>query len=766
MASIGSLPFLVEANADTTVLMLHTKNNNHHNRHHHYHHGALKFPAKFGTLSGSSVSENSRGRGLGRGRVQHRCGRRIIRAVGKSNGKSEDNDESEDEALQATIEKSKKVLAMQRELLQQITERKKLVSSIDNDTIPESEGYGSNDESVSNPSKQPKTSIGRGDAVENQNGGVNLNNYAHSSEEEIIDSPTREMASSSLQFNEQLENKRYETIKPDTLPAFLMNPEISTPLEIEQNVVNDSSSEVVTDEAENAEHEGEKLPPLAGANVMNVIIVAVECAPWSKTDSHLNLPGGLGDVAGSLPKALARRGHRVMVVAPRYGNYAEGQDTGIRRRYKVDGQDMEVLYFQAYIDGVDFVFIDSPILRHIENNIYGGNRVDILKRMVLFCKAAVEVPWYVPCGGVCYGDGNLAFIANDWHTALLPVYLKAYYRDHGLMQYTRSVLVIHNIAHQGRGPVDDFRYVDLPEHYLDLFRLYDPVGGEHFNIFAAGLKAADRVVTVSHGYAWEVKTSEGGWGLHNIINESDWKLRGIVNGIDTKDWNPKFDVHLTSDGYANYSLETLHSGKRQCKAALQKELGLPVREEVPILAFIGRLDHQKGVDIIAEAIPWLVSQDVQLIMLGTGRPDLEELLRQFESQHHDKIRGWVGFSVKMAHRITAGSDVLLMPSRFEPCGLNQLYAMSYGTIPVVHAVGGLRDTVQPFDPFSESGLGWTFDSAETHKLIHALGNCLLTYREYKKSWEGLQRRGMMQDLSWDNAAQQYEEVLVAAKYQW
>ncbi|XP_061355119.1 granule-bound starch synthase 2, chloroplastic/amyloplastic [Gastrolobium bilobum] len=775
MASMGSLPFLMETNADNTLLLLHTR--------------SFKFSPKFSTVS-ASLFEHSGTRGLDRGRLNHRCrkgllclwGNKRIRAIGKSFGKSEDKDESE-EMLQATIEKSKKVLALQRELLQQIAERKKLISSINSDSIPESEGnmisYERSDKSLSSDSNPQKDSVSGRDAVENQNSNIVLRNYVDSNEEEILDvssagidrgldegeeeddnfSPA-EAASSKLYFNEQLKYKRYEPIMPDTLPNYLANSNETSSVKVGNlEGVRESSLKEVTDEVDNVESEGDKSPPLAGVNIINIILVATECTPWSKT-------GGLGDVAGSLPKALARRGHRVMVVVPRYGNYAEPQDTGVRKRYKVDGQDMEVMYFQAYIDGVDFVFIESPIFRHLQHNIYGGNRVDILKRMVLFCKAAAEVPWHVPCGGVCYGDGNLVFIANDWHTALLPVYLKAYYRDNGLMTFTRSVLVIHNIAHQGRGPVDDFNYVDLPEHYIDLFKLYDPIGGDHFNIFAAGLKAADRIVTVSHGYAWELKTSEGGWGLHGIISENDWKFRGIVNGIDTKDWSPQFDVHLKSDGYTNYTLETMQSGKSQCKQALQKELGLPIREDVPLIAFIGRLDQQKGVDLIAEAIPWMMGQDVQLIMLGTGRPDLEQMLRQFECQHHDKIRGWVGFSVKMAHRITAGSDILLMPSRFEPCGLNQLYAMNYGTVPVVHAVGGLRDTVQPFNPFDESGLGWTFDSAEAHKLIHALGNCLLTYREYKKSWEGLQQRGMTQDLSWDNAAQQYEEVLLAAKFQW
>ncbi|CAN6280000.1 unnamed protein product [Urochloa humidicola] len=499
--------------------------------------------------------------------------------------------------------------------------------------------------------------------------------------------------------------------------------------------------------------------PLAGLNVMNVVVVASECAPFCKT-------GGLGDVVGALPKALARRGHRVMVVIPRYGEYAEARDLGVRRRYRVAGQDSEVTYFHSYIDGVDFVFIEAPPFRHRHNNIYGGERMDVLKRMILFCKAAVEVPWYAPCGGTVYGDGNLVFIANDWHTALLPIYLKAYYRDNGLMQYARSILVIHNIAHQGRGPVDDFLTFDLPEHYIDHFKLYDPVGGDHSNVFAAGLKMADRVVTVSSGYLWELKTSEGGWGLHDIINQNEWKLQGIVNGIDTREWNPAVDVHLHSDGYTNYTFETLDTGKRQCKEALQRQLGLEVRDDVPLIGFIGRLDHQKGVDIIADAIHWIAGQDVQLVMLGTGRPDLEELLRRCEAEHGGKVRAWVGFSVPMAHRITAGADVLLMPSRFEPCGLNQLYAMAYGTVPVVHAVGGLRDTVAPFDPFADAGLGWTFDRAEANRMIDALGHCLNTYRNYKESWKGLQARGMAQDLSWDHAAKLYEDVLVKAKYQW
>ncbi|CAK0787417.1 Soluble starch synthase 2-3, chloroplastic/amyloplastic [Coccomyxa viridis] len=499
--------------------------------------------------------------------------------------------------------------------------------------------------------------------------------------------------------------------------------------------------------------------PLAGQNVMNVILVGAECAPWSKT-------GGLGDVMGALPKALARRGHRVMVVVPRYSNYEEGWETGVRARFRVMGSDTEVGYFHGYLDGVDYVFIDHACFQGRQGDIYGGDRQSIQFRCATLCKAALEAPWLVPCGGAPYGDNNLVFIANDWHTALLPVYLQAHYRDHDQMTFARSVLVIHNIAHQGRGPMAELAPMEVPPRYAELFRLDDPIGGEHMNIFKAGLACATRIVAVSHGYAWECQTQEGGWGLDGCLREHSWKLRGIVNGIDYSEWSPENDPHLRSDGYRNYGQHDLAQGKDECKRALQRELGLPENSDIPVLAFIGRLDEQKGVDLIRESFDWLMGEGVQLVLLGSGRADLENSLREMEAGRHQQCRGWVGFNVRLAHRITAGADLLLMPSRFEPCGLNQLYAMAYGTVPIVHAVGGLRDTVQQFSPYDNTGTGWTFEWADGGNFRDAMGNAIYTYRQFRESFRGVQLRGMQQDLSWDKAAEQYEQVLIDAKYQW
>jgi starch synthase len=302
--------------------------------------------------------------------------------------------------------------------------------------------------------------------------------------------------------------------------------------------------------------------------------------------------------------------------------------------------------------------------------------------------------------------------------------------------------------------------------YREQMRLYDPIGGEHMNVMKAGIINSHRVVAVSDGYAWECQTQEGGWGLDGVVRESAFKLRGIVNGIDYGEWSPAADAFLTTDGYTQYTIDNLEEGKRQCKLALQKELGLPQDPDVPLFGFIGRLDYQKGVDLIRDSADWIVGQGAQLVLLGSGRADLEGDLRALEARHRDRARGWVGFSAAMAHRITAGADMLLMPSRFEPCGLNQLYAMAYGTPPIVHAVGGLRDTVRPYNPTENAGTGWTFERAEADLLRGAVHNALVTYRDHKPAFYALARRGMEQDLSWDHAASVYEETLVAAKYTW
>jgi len=262
--------------------------------------------------------------------------------------------------------------------------------------------------------------------------------------------------------------------------------------------------------------------PPAGENVMNLVFVASECAPWSKT-------GGLGDVMAALPKALARRGHRVMAVAPRYAEYAEGWETGVRLDLTVFNTTVQVGFFHGFIDGVDWVFVDHPAYHHRSGGeIYGGDRTEVAFRCALLSKAAIEAARCVPCGGIPYGEDNLCFIANDWHAALVPVYLQDHYREHGQFNYARAILVIHNLAHQGRGPPGDADLYGVGGPLRGEFAMDDPVGGKHSNIMRAGIVAASRVVAVSHGYAWECQTMEGGWGLDGVLREASWKFRGIV----------------------------------------------------------------------------------------------------------------------------------------------------------------------------------------------------------------------------------------------
>ncbi|KAL8550850.1 hypothetical protein ACS0TY_000073 [Phlomoides rotata] len=498
----------------------------------------------------------------------------------------------------------------------------------------------------------------------------------------------------------------------------------------------------------------------------NVIFATAEAAPYSKT-------GGLGDVCGSLPIALAKRGHRVMVVSPRYmtgglsdKKFVNAVELETRAKIFCSGGVQEVGFFHEYRAGVDWVFVDHPSYQR-SGTPYGdtyGAFGDNQFRFTLLCHAACEAPLVLPLGGFTYGEKCL-FIANDWHAGLVPVLLPAKYRPHGVYKDARSIIVIHNLAHQGVEPAITYRNFGLPAGWYKALEWVFPTWarthaldpGEAVNVLKAAIVTADRIVTVSEGYSWEITTPEGGNGLQELLISRKSVLTGITNGIDLDEWDPSTDEHIA----APYSVEDL-SGKVKCKMALQKELGLPVRPDCPLIGFIGRLDYQKGVDILLSAIPDLMLDDVQCIMLGSGEKQYEDWMRHLESVYKDKYRGWVGFNVPISHKITAGCDILVMPSRFEPCGLNQLYAMKYGTIPVVHGTGGLRDTVKDFNPYanegSGEGTGWTFSPLSNDSLVAAVRLAIKTYREHSPSWEGLMKRGMERDSTWDKAATQYEQV--------
>ncbi len=476
---------------------------------------------------------------------------------------------------------------------------------------------------------------------------------------------------------------------------------------------------------------------------MNIAIVAAEVAPWSKT-------GGLGDVCGALPKALAALGHRVMTIAPRYKEYPDAWDTSVRALVFLFGQHHQVAFFHTKVEGVHHVFVDHPCFHR--GGIYGdasGAYGDNLFRFALLSRAAIEAAANVPLDGVPMGE-DLVFHVNDWHTGLLPLYLEAVYRPAGRFPGAGTVLGVHNAGHHGSVPAHEFAGLDISARW---WPAADFDG--RLNPLKAGATLARKIVAVSPNYAREI-TGPLGFGLEGVFASRGADLLGILNGVDDT-WRPEADIHIAQ----HFSAEDL-TGKAACKAALQLELGLPVRADVPILGVVARLDHQKGIDLVEAAAPWLLRHDVQLVLLGSGSAALESFFRHAEHTWPDKARGWVGFNEGLAHRIEAGSDLFLMPSRFEPCGLNQMYSLRYGTVPVVHATGGLADTVETFDPLANRGTGWAFKSFTVEAFVEALGWALYTWRNHPSAWKEIQLRGMTQDFSWERSALEYVKVYEAS----
>lgn len=484
---------------------------------------------------------------------------------------------------------------------------------------------------------------------------------------------------------------------------------------------------------------------------MQIVAVSSEVAPFSRT-------GGLGYATAEIAAALARRGHTVATVSPRYGTLdpaaVGAEDTGIVLDLELAGTTHPVRVLRVVDDdGVHHLLLEHPVYGD-RDGIYAdehGAFGDEHFRFALLCRAAIAAVDRVRIAGASFGD-ELVLHAHDWQAALVPVYL----REDG--RGLPTVLTVHNLQHQGRFPGDRFADLGLSGGW------FAPGGVEYHgdvNLLKAGLLHAHQVTTVSPSFAEEIRTPEGGFGLDGVLRGRAADLTGILNGIDTQVWDPSADPHLP----AHYDASDLE-GKTRCKGALQAEMGLAVDARVPLVASVGRLDPQKGVDLLLESIPWLAGeQGCQVVVLGSAGPahrHYEDALRDLEARYPRHVRAWIGYSEPLAHLIEAGADLFCMPSAFEPCGLNQMYSQRYGTPPVVRAVGGLVDSVDPATRDGSAGTGWLFQRYEGQALRDALWVALDCLRDRPEAFAAIQRRGMGRDFSWDASVIEYEAVFEAA----
>lgn len=468
---------------------------------------------------------------------------------------------------------------------------------------------------------------------------------------------------------------------------------------------------------------------------MKVLFASAECAPFFKT-------GGLGDVIGALPKELAKKDVEVAVVLPLHktmpAKYRERCEHVTSFSVDVGWRNQFCGIERLQMDNVTYYFIDN-LYYFNRDNLYGfyddGERFAFFQLALIEMMEAVD---YVP---------DIMHL-NDFHTAMVPFLLKEKYHWIEAYQSIRTVLTIHNIEFQGQYH---------PEVLSDLFGVGDrryQDGTIRFrkdiNFLKAGIIYADRVNAVSHSYAKEIQTSEFGNGLEAILRQEQGKLSGIVNGIDYEINNPESDSALS----ANYSLEDI-KGKKNCKKALQEIVGLPVREDVPVIAVVSRLTHQKGFQLVLEELENLLQYDVQFVLLGTGDQAFEHQLHLISEWYPNKCAVKIMFDVTLAQQIYAGADIFLMPSKFEPCGLSQLISMRYGTLPVVHEIGGLKDTVASYNPIEKTGTGFGFSLFTPYYMMEALKKAIHVYQEEQDVWKKLMQTAMSQDFSWETSSGQY-----------
>ena len=472
---------------------------------------------------------------------------------------------------------------------------------------------------------------------------------------------------------------------------------------------------------------------------MRILMVASEAIPFAKT-------GGLADVLGALPAALARLGHAVDVVIPRYRGIAVGEPLG-RITVSMAGQQLDTTVAFYEVRGVRNLFIDQPHYFDRES-LYGtssGDYPDNAERFGFFCRAALE--WAAAAGqryDVIHG--------HDWQAGLVPVMLARVFRTDPTLGGTPTVFTIHNIAYQGSFPPETLPAIGLGS---DLMRVDALEFWGRVSYLKGGLTFSRIITTVSPGYAQEIQTPAFGFGLDGVLRHRSGDLVGILNGIDYDQWDPERDPHLP-EPYSASNLE----GKGAAKRAVLETYGIPVSEATmarPLVGMISRMVDQKGFDLVAGIADALPHLDATIVVLGTGERRYEDMWRGLSVRHPDRIGARIGFDEGLAHRIEGGADLFLMPSRFEPCGLNQMYSLRYGTAPLVRATGGLADTVRNYDPRTGEGTGFTFDEYSPRALLGTLRWALDIYKD-RAAWRRIQQAGMQEDNSWDASARKYADV--------
>eukprot|EP00930_Biecheleria_cincta_P088987 TRINITY_DN7823_c0_g1_i2.p1 TRINITY_DN7823_c0_g1~~TRINITY_DN7823_c0_g1_i2.p1 ORF type:complete len:883 (-),score=165.00 TRINITY_DN7823_c0_g1_i2:145-2751(-) len=510
----------------------------------------------------------------------------------------------------------------------------------------------------------------------------------------------------------------------------------------------------------------EEKPVRYGARHLNtpIVIVSSEMNPWSKT-------GGLAMIAASYGFEFALRGHRTMAISPMYADYEKCKCIG-SATIELAGGHHEVRYFhQRHVYGegkaCDYIFVDHHCFRRAEG-IYGppgAEYGDNLFRFALFSLAATEAPLVLEINGSIFGQ-DVLFICNDWQTGILPVYLLYKYKMHNVYTNARSMMVIHNIGYQGKYqrskyPVDSFLYLPPNLAGNDLQGEDMHMGNDCINLLAAGIRTADRVLTVSPNYAIEIQSPEGGHGLHGDLTARarENRLVGILNGI-SDEWSPAVDPHIAK----NFRLSDVQEGKRACKEALQKALGLNTDPNMCLIGFCGRLCYQKGLSLFMPLIDWIM-KDLeggrnQMIIMGKGEDEWAKQVSEAEGRHRGRVCGYVGFDPVVEHQMLAGCDLLLMPSQYEPCGLPQMYAQMYGTLPVVHETGGLKDSVRGLwdeGRDQDTATGFPFCGFSSDSLKQRLCQAIWMFHHNQPLFKKMQSNAMKLDHYWPTRMDEYEE---------